>query len=217
MKSIKVVFLTIFLLHIFVATYPQYSIGLKSGIGVYNQIPYLFRKENPQQNNGTENNPKFKSKAISGIGYFSSISHQFNTGYTIHLGYDNGMLEQSYNDPLGIYWDNTYRINYQVHYISFSKQFRKKKFYTSPEIGIVLRQLAEDKIDYEFQITSGNTIHLELPGMLNRKLTDLGVKVAIDNGWKINNMISIGIRISSDFIGLIPETLMLSPYFSIEM
>jgi hypothetical protein len=220
MKVLIVTILIYGLLHCFVASaYSQNGLNgfrIKSGVGLYNQIPYLFFKDDYQPLPKIGINPEYKPKVVSGIGYFSSIGYQFNTGYTAHLGYDNGMLEQHYNDPLGLFWDKTYRISYQVFYFSFSRQFTIKRFYSSPEIGISYRSWSDDKLNYGYYTTEDNKIGLEWPSIVNRKLNDLGLKVAIDNGWQINQSISLGIRISSEIIGMIPETFFVSPYISIK-
>jgi len=207
-------------MHCFVASaYSQNGLkgfGIKSGVGLYNQMPSLFFKDNYQPLSEIGNNPEYKPKVVNGIGYFSSISYQFNTGYTAHLGYDNGLLVQHYNDPLSLFWDKTYRISYQVYYFSFSRQIKIKRFYSSPEIGIAHRLWSDDKLNYEYYVTEENKIGLEWPSMVNRKLSDLGLKIAIDNGWQLNQSISLGIRISSELINMIPETFFVSPYISIK-
>lgn len=76
-------------------------VGLKSGVGIYNQVIRNFYSEELFNNSINNSNPKYKPKTISGIGYFTSFEYQFKTGYKINIGFDIADLKQYYNDDLG--------------------------------------------------------------------------------------------------------------------
>ncbi len=193
------------------------NIGLKSGVGVYSQVVRLFvsNELNSEQIGGS--NPNFKSKILSGIGYFSSFEYQFNTGYKMNIGYDLASLKQYYNDQLGFFWDDSYLVDYRVLYISFSKALSLKKFSFHPEIGVIYREINEDYTLFEYQIIDENNIQFDFPAILNKRLSNFGVKLAVDCRFHISNSFSLGIRLASDVINFKPETFLISPFISVNI
>jgi len=190
----------------------QANIGLKSGVGVYSQVARLFVPNELNSEQIAASNPKFKSKILSDIGYFSSFEYQLNTGYKMNIGYELASLKQSYNDQLGFFWENSYQINYRVFYISFSKALSLKKFSFLPEIGVTYREINIDHILVDYHIIDEDNIQLDFPSISNTRLCNFGVKIAVDSRWQIKNSFSLGIRLATDVINFIPETFLFSPF-----
>lgn len=195
----------------------QNLIGLKSGIGIYNQIVRNFYPEELFGNTDKNPNPKYKPKTISGIGYFTSFEYQFKSGYKVNIGYDVAELKQYYNDDLELYWENSYKINYNVYYISFSKSWNFKRIIISPEAGVVYRHFSEDIFLYEYKKINTDNYQLSFPQIINNKSDDFGLKIAFDCSYLIYRYLNVGLRLSTDIINLRPETIFISPLISIRI
>ncbi len=190
-------------------------VGLKSGVGIYNQVIRNFYSEELFKNADNNSNPKYKPKTISGIGYFTSFEYQFKTGFKINIGFDIADLKQYYNDDLGLYWENSYQIKYHVYYISFSKSLNFKRIIITPEAGVVYRNFLEDILTYKYQKFDTESYEIFFPQIINNKSDDIGLKIALDCSYSINKYLNIGLRLSTDIINLRPETIFVTPFISI--